>query len=68
MKNYRNNLSEEEQENYTENENFKKLYEDILVEHDIIICPYCGKQSSSTGLLSAFKRWHFENCKQRRKK
>lgn len=53
-------------ENYTENENFKKLYEDILLEHDIITCPYCGKQSNSTGSLSAFKRWHFENCKQRR--
>ena len=50
---------------YEQDPNFKKLYEDNLVKHDILICPYCGKHSNSVGSVSAFKRWHFENCRKK---
>lgn len=38
-------------------------YTDTLKVYDIIICPYCDKASTPNNKPSAFKRWHFDNCK-----
>lgn len=53
------NLIENGDENtyYLFNVNEKK-------EYDIIICPHCKK--SSTKKPSSFKRWHFDNCKEKK--
>ena len=41
--------------------NFKKLYTETNTNYETIICPYCGKTCNKKP--SSFKRWHFENCK-----
>jgi hypothetical protein len=38
---------------------------DKLKDYGEMICPYCGKFKPAYMKPSAFKRWHFENCKKK---
>lgn len=64
-----NKMNESYAESILDNNNIKNCYRKFdlnsIKKYDIIICPYCNKQSSTTKKPSTFKRWHFENCKKR---
>lgn len=45
------------------NDNYQKLYSDNTIVYDNITCPHCNKGSEKKP--SAFKRWHFDNCKEK---
>jgi len=51
---------------FREREDCYKMYieEDFLYEQ--LICPYCNKKSDVTKMPTAFKRWHMENCKEKK--
>ena len=59
----KNNISNDEIENIMSSEpNCKYLFDFTPKTYDIIICPWCGKDSGGhnpAGLI----RWHFDNCK-----
>lgn len=42
-------------------------YEENLKIYEILTCPHCNKQSSGKS-PSGFKRWHFDNCKEKEMK
>lgn len=42
---------------------YQKKYADTEKQYDIIKCPHCGKESNKKP--SSFKRWHFDNCKEK---
>lgn len=44
-------------------EHSKKKMSDAWINREYIICPFCGKQSKS---MSNMKRWHFDNCKEKK--
>jgi hypothetical protein len=48
-------------------ENCKLLYDDSNLIETTITCPYCNKFNTSIK-HSSFKRWHFENCKEKNEK
>lgn len=52
-------------DNFINDKHFKILYNNNPTRHEVLICPHCGKQSNSIGSISAFKRWHFDNCRKR---
>ena len=55
--------------NYILDNNIKtdcyRKYNTIVKQYDIMECPYCNKKANSNNKPSSFKRWHFENCKER---
>ena len=54
-------------EKYIDDPQFKILYTDTHKVYEVLKCPYCGKESSPDKKPSSFKRWHFENCKEKNK-
>jgi hypothetical protein len=39
-------------------------YEEITKVYEILTCPHCNKQTAGKS-PSSFKRWHFDNCKEK---
>lgn len=41
-------------------------YEPENKTYEVITCPHCNKQSKQNKKPSSFKRWHFDNCKEKK--
>jgi len=55
----------EQEQMFSEREDCYKTYNENVI-YEQLTCPHCNKKSNITKMPTAFKRWHMENCKERK--